>query len=142
MASDSEALPSAVAEVVEYRRAARRIVQDPTLSVSKQCAGLIRLAARARQEAESPDLCQGAIWAEAEVFVTTGERPMDRQDIADALAASDPVDLALRGLLRGGRIRCPRCLRSLLNERELDHQARLARVALEEALVRDEAVDA
>jgi hypothetical protein len=128
-----------VEEIQTFQRTARRIVRNPDLTVMQVCVALIRLAVEARRT-QAPELCQAAIWTEAEVFVMTGERPMDREAIVEALHASDPVEMTLRRLVRDGYVRCPECTRVLPDERALDHRRTLARQSLEDALVREGAV--
>lgn len=132
--------PGIIEEVRSFQRTARRLVRDPRLSVIQACVALVRLAAEARQKAELPELALGAIWGEAGSFVQTGERPMDREAILEAMATTDPVDLALRRLLRDGYAECPTCLRHLPDERAIDYQQQLARRSLMEALFHEEAV--
>jgi hypothetical protein len=130
----------AIAEVMAYRRAARRLVRDLDLSTIQTCVGLIDLATRARREAEAPELCQEAIWVECGTFLMGGDRPLDRETRLEALAQHDPVDLAQRRLLRDGYADCPTCLRHLPNERFLDRQRKLARRSLQESLAFEEAI--
>jgi hypothetical protein len=132
--------PPVIAEVVAYRRAPRRLVRDLARSTIQVCVSLINLAAHARREAESPELCQAGIWAESKRFLDTGEQPLDREAIVEALAWTNPVDLAQRRLLRDGYADCPTCLRHLPDERSLDHQRKLARQSLQEALAFEEAI--
>jgi tagatose-1,6-bisphosphate aldolase non-catalytic subunit AgaZ/GatZ len=134
--NDTEAL----AEIRAYQSAARRLVRNPDLTTTQTCVALVRLVLDARQRAEAPELCQEAIWAESGTFIKTGARPMDRETIVEALAAHDPVQAALRALLRTGQHRCPRCLRAVPTEEALDRQRDLARQGLEVALIREDAV--
>jgi hypothetical protein len=116
------------------------LVRAPTLTVIQACLALIRLVRDARQRAQAPGLCQEGIWAESGAFIKTGQRPMDREAIVEALAAHDPVELALRGLLRSGLDRCPTCRRRLPTGEALDRQRDLARQGLEADLRREEAI--
>jgi hypothetical protein len=127
-------------EVRAYQRAARRTVRSPHLSRDQACAALIRLAQDAREKAKAPEMAQAAIWAESETFIKTGEVPMDREAIVEALVASDPYDRAVRALRRDGYVECPKCLCILPDERSLGKRAKLRRRSLERALIREDAV--
>jgi hypothetical protein len=129
----------AVEEVRVYQRTARRIVRDPRLTFIQATMAILNLIRQARSS-EAPELTIAAIWSEASDFVSSGDRPLDREALVEELAAHDIVDRALRGLLRDGYVRCPECTRLLPDERELDRQRYLRRSALEDALLREEAV--
>jgi hypothetical protein len=122
-----------------YQRAARRIVRDPGLSFVQACMAILNLIREARGS-EVAEVTIAAIWAEAGVFVTTGDRPLDREGILEELTASDPLEQAIRAQLRKQHVRCEACLRLLPTEPELDRRRTLRRAALRERLIREEAV--
>jgi hypothetical protein len=99
------------AEVREFRKAARLIMAAPKPR-RERLAALIRLAERAR-ESGSGVLAQQAVWVESKGFIRREPPPPPVQ-------VGDPVEDAVRGLLRQGYMRCPSCLSPLSNEQELD----------------------
>jgi hypothetical protein len=92
---------------------------------------------RQARSSEAPELTIAAIWSEAGAFVSSGDRPLDRAALVEELAASDPVEQAIRTQLRKQHDRCETCLRVLPTEEQLDHQRSLRRAALEERLLRE-----
>lgn len=126
-------------EVRSFQRTARRIVRDPALSFIQASMAVLRLIQEGRNT-EAPETTVAAIWSEVRGFVGTGDPPMDRSTILELLAASDPVEQAIRAQLRKQHVRCETCLRLLPTEKELDHRRTLTRASLQDALLREEAV--
>jgi hypothetical protein len=86
----------------EFRKAARIVIAAPKPRREKLQA-LMRLADRARRS-EAGLLAQQAVWVESKQFVRR-ERP------PEPIASTDPVDRAIRILIRRGAVRCPTCAR-------------------------------
>jgi hypothetical protein len=99
------------AEVREFRKAAR-LIMAAAKPRGERLAALMSLANKARQS-RAGTLAQMAIWVESMAFIRREPPPTPVQ-------VSDPVEDAVRGLLRQGYGRCPRCLAPLTSERELD----------------------
>jgi hypothetical protein len=98
-----------IADVQEFRRAARMIAEAKNRTHGDKLAAFIRLGQLVREKAEAPELAQGAVWAELQRFLY-GEPPEP--------SGPDPVERACRGLLREGYARCPSCRRPLPGEEE------------------------
>lgn len=106
----------ALEEIRSYREAARRIREHPTLSEKQRLVGLVRLAERARSEAELPTFCQQAIWLETSAMFWQPPKPRFPGDL---------MEQACRLLVSAGYIRCPRCRQSLPQAIEFERWAGL-----------------
>jgi hypothetical protein len=120
-----------LAQIREFRRAARLIVRAEHGTIRQKLVALVNLAERARRSAAG-DLALEAVAVESLGFVRGQPREVP--------PTSDPVEAACRRLLSQGLIRCPTCRRSLPDERELDRWQRLRLEAIEEARRFEEAV--
>ncbi len=111
-----------VDEIREFRRVARQVIRDTSLSSSDKGTALSRLAELSARSS-IPRFTGEALWREAELFLMTGES-------APVTSAADPVEAKLRMLRARGLERCDRCGLALPDEDTLDRwQAqRLARI--------------
>jgi hypothetical protein len=126
---DEAELPAEILEVREYRAAGREIAQRKDLTQRQKLEGFARLAEIARQKAELPQLCQGSVWAEYELWMH-GPPP----------DSPDPVERACRGLVREGYIRCPSCRRGLPGEADFARWEQLRLEAVRWYSIREKAV--
>ncbi len=131
-----------VEEIRALRRAARGAVRRPDLTNHERLRAIVELAERARAS-DWPWAAQTAVWEEIRDFLTelTGEewmrRPSDYPEVP-----GDPVERACRALAARGLDRCPECRRPLPGEQELERWTDLRRASVDEAMQREEAVDA
>jgi hypothetical protein len=98
----------------DYRRAARLVADDSTLSLRSKCLALIDLNRRARQELPA-GFGEAAVWG--------GARHLFEAD----LGVPRSVIEANRRLLRRGHHDCPTCHRPLPDHDDLDRWEELGR---------------
>lgn len=114
--------------VRSYRRAARQIVRDGHLSVPQRLIAATRLASKARSEDDPLGWCARAVAEEALPFIR-GE--------PNAPPASDPVEARHIGLRSQGYQRCPTCMDSLIDDREIQRRRSIRDAAIEQYLARE-----
>jgi hypothetical protein len=95
-------------EVLEFQRAARRLVRASDLDPGAKCLAIVGLAERAAT-ARLPEMARRAVWVEAAEFLETGQ-------VREPPPSSDPVVIAIRALRRKGYARCPSCHLGLPDE--------------------------
>jgi hypothetical protein len=128
-------LPAAVEEINTYRAAARKLVRNTVpsgpLSEREQYVAIIRLAEKARREAELPGMAQGAIWEECEGLLWKRE-PLP--------VPPDPVEAAMLKLHRRGYRRCPTCEQRIPGVAEFAAWAERRRLRSEEVKAKEAAI--
>lgn len=102
---------SAVDRVIDFQRAAYRLVRRPA-PYKENAVAIVELAARARQEPELASWCQTAVWIASKVYLETGR-------VAEPPGAADPVTTACRALRLRRLERCPECKRRLPSLEEI-----------------------
>jgi hypothetical protein len=103
--------PTEIDELLEVVRnfelAARKIADDPTLSVRSKCLALLELRRRARLETGLPAFAEISVWRGSKHLFSEPAVPRDLLE-------------RLRSLLRRGLSSCPTCLRDIPSHDELD----------------------